>query len=203
MGWPKTSGESTAVSAISVAPRGRRRDSSRRGRGLHAAFATLALILMAPAGAVAADMPEFLRGSYTPSYNRWDGFYFGVQAGKTFGSADFNNSTRPMISYILSNTELENEVSNWTTLAKGSTGSQSYGGFIGYNFQWDEVVLGAELNYNHMSIGIGARDSLGPILVPGANLPDGSTVLYSITVTSAASVAIHDIITARARRLDL
>lgn len=199
MGWPKTSGESTAVSAISVAPRGRRRDSSRRGRGLHAAFATLALILTAPAGAVAADMPEFLRGSYTPSYNRWDGFYFGVQAGKTFGSADFNNSTRPMISYILSNTELENEVSNWTTLAKGSTGSQSYGGFIGYNFQWDEVVLGAELNYNHMSIGIGARDSLGPILVPGANLPDGSTVLYSITVTSAASVAIHDIITARAR----
>ncbi len=110
-----------------------RRDSSRRGRGLRAAFAALALILMAPAGAVAADMPEFLRGSYTPSYTRWDGFYFGAQAGETFASADFSNANQSMLSYILSNTELQDMVSSWTTLPKGSTGGQSYGGFVGYN----------------------------------------------------------------------
>ncbi|MGC1693954.1 MAG: outer membrane beta-barrel protein [Pseudolabrys sp.] len=156
-------------------------------------------LAMSAACARAADMPEFLRGSTAPSYTRWEGFYFGVQAGKTFGSADFGNADNSLVSDILANTELQGIVSNFTTLPKGSTGSASYGGFVGYNWQWADVVMGGELNYNHMSIGIGARDSLGPILVPGANLPDGSTVLYSVTVTSAASVSIHDIVTARAR----
>ena len=192
MGWPRTAVASGVASAVSGA-------SISRHRGLRAGLAALALILMAPAGAVAADMPEFLRGSYSPSSTRWDGFYVGGQAGKTFGTADFSNSTASMISYILANTELQPIVSDWTTLSKGSTGGPSFGGFIGYNYQWDDVVLGAELNYNHMSLATGQQGSIGPMLVPGANLPDGSTVLYSVTVTSAAAVTIHDIITARAR----
>jgi len=199
MGWPKTSDESIALSAISVAPRGHRRHSSRRGRGLHAAFTTLALILTVPAGAVAADMPEFLRGSYTPSYNRWDGVYFGAQAGKTFGSADFGNADNSLISYMLANTELQDIVTNFSTLPKGSTGSQSYGGFVGYNYQTGDVLLGAELNYNHMAIGIGAQDSTDPVLITSKNPPPGFTLVYNVSVTSAASVAIHDIVTARAR----
>jgi opacity protein-like surface antigen len=154
---------------------------------------------MAPAGAVAGDMPDFLRGSYTPTYTRWEGFYVGGQAGETFGSADFANATQSMLNYILSNTELQDKVSGWTTLPKGSTGAASYGGFIGYNYQWNDVVMGGELNYNHTSLKIGAVDTIGPLLVPGANLPDGSTVLYSVQVASAASVAINDIMTARLR----
>jgi outer membrane immunogenic protein len=198
MGWPRTAVASGAASAVSGAPQGRRQDSFHRGRGLRAGLAALALILMAPAGAIAADMPEFLRGSYSPSSTRWDGFYVGGQAGKTFGSADFGNATGPMVSYILANTELQSIVSDWTTLRKGSTGGQSFGGFIGYNYQWDDVVLGAELNYNHMSIVTGGQDTVGPILVPGA-AQSGGTVEYKVTVTSNASVAIHDIVTARAR----
>jgi outer membrane immunogenic protein len=175
------------------------RVSSRRMSDLRTGLAALALILAAPAGALAADMPEFLRGSYTPTYTRWEGFYFGAQGGETFGSANFGNATQSMVSYMLANTELQSIVSSWTTLPKGSSSGASFGGFIGYNWQWDDVVLGAELNYNHMSIGIGSKDSVGPILVPGANLPDGSTVLYNVTLTSSASVSIHDIVTARAR----
>jgi outer membrane immunogenic protein len=187
MGWPKTTVDSGAASAVSGASQGRRQDSFHRGQNLRAGLAALALILMAPAGAVAADMPEFLRGSYSPSSTRLDGFYVGGQAGKTFGSADFGNADNSLVSYMLANTELQSIVTNFTTLPKGSTGSQSYGGFIGYNYQWDDVVLGAELNYNHMSIRIGAQDSIGPILVPGASVPVGSTVLYSVIVTSGAS----------------
>ncbi|HEY1474921.1 MAG TPA: hypothetical protein VGF53_12655 [Pseudolabrys sp.] len=192
MVWPTTSGASGAASAISVAPRGRR-------RGLRAALATLALIVAAPAGALAADMPEFLRGSYSPAFTRWDGFYFGVQAGETFGSVDFGNSTRSMLNFILANTELQDKVSGWTTLPKGSTTSAAFGGFVGYNFQWDDVVLGGELNYNHMSINIGAQGSIGPIIVPGANQSDGSAVRYNVIVSSTASAAVHDIVTARTR----
>ena len=198
MGWPRTSAASGAPSAISGASHGRRRDLSRR-RGLRAGLAALALILMAPAGAVAADMPEFLRGSYSPSYTRWDGFYVGGQAGETFASADFSNANRSQLNYILSNTELQDKVSGWTTLPKGSTGGTSYGGFIGYNWQWNDVVLGAELNYNHIALKNGAQDTIGPLLVTGANLPDGSTVYYTVTVASAATVTINDIVTARAR----
>ncbi len=187
MGWLRTSVASGAPSAISGAPHSRHRDLSRRGRGLRAGLAALALILLAPAGAVAADMPEFLRGSYSPSSTRWDGFYFGAQAGETFASGDFGNANQSALNYILSNTELQNKVSGWTTLPKGSTGGASYGGFIGYNWQWSDVVLGAELNYNHMSLKNGAQDSIGPLIVTGANLPDGSTVYYTVTVASAAT----------------
>ena len=168
-------------------------------RGLSAGLAALTLILLAPAGAVAADMPELLRGSYSPSYTRWDGFYFGGQAGKTWGSADFGNADNSLVSYMLANTELQSIVTNFTTLPKGSTGSTSYGGFVGYNWQWDDVVLGGELNYNHMSIGIGAQDSTDPVLITSKNPPPGFTLVYNVSVTSGASVAIHDIVTARTR----
>lgn len=176
---------------------GRHRALSRRG--LRAGLAALTLILLAPAGAFAADMPEFLRGSYTPGYTRWDGFYAGGQAGKTWGSADFGNADNSLISYMLANTELQNIVTHFTTLPKGSTGSTSFGGFIGYNWQWDDVVAGGELNYNHTSIGIGAQDTTDPVLITSGNPPPGYTLVYNVSVTSAASVSIHDIMTARAR----
>ena len=102
-------------------------------------------LVMSAAYARAADMPEFLRGSTAPSYTRWEGFYFGVQAGKTFGSADFGNADNSLVSDILANTELQGIVSNFTTLPKGSTGSASYGGFVGYNWQWADVSRFATL----------------------------------------------------------
>ena len=176
---------------------GRHRSLFRRGLG--AGLAALTLILLAPAGAFAADMPEFLRGSYSPSYTRWDGFYVGGQAGKTWGSADFGNADNSLVSYMLANTELQSIVTNFTTLPKGSTGSTSYGAFAGYNWQWSDVVLGGELNYNHMSIGIGAQDSTDPVLITSKNPPPGFTLVYNVSVTSGASVAIHDIVTARTR----
>src|SRR5664279_1156651 len=119
-------------------------------------------------------LPDYsLRGSETepvgaPTYPRWDGFYFGAQAGRTFGSADFSNGSSSLISYILANSELQDTVSNWTTLPKSITASQSYGGFIGYNVQWGEVITGIELNYNHLALNASAQDSAGPLVVPGA-----------------------------------
>jgi opacity protein-like surface antigen len=104
-----------------------------------------------------------------------------------------------MVSYILANTELQPIVPDWTTLPKGSTGGASFGAFVGYNWQWSDLVMGAELNYNHLGLTTGQRDVIGPILVNGANQPDGSTVQYSVVETSSATVTIRDIVTARAR----
>ena len=179
-----------------------------RGRPA-AALALLAMLFSSTAYGADYSKPQplsdySLRGSdapvsRAPTFPSWEGFYFGGQFGRSFGSADFSNGTSSQISYILANTELQSLVSDWTTLPKGTSAAQSYGGFIGYNFQWGEVITGVELNYNHMNFRTGAADSVGPILVPGANLPDGSTVLYAVTVASTASVAVHDILTARAR----
>jgi outer membrane immunogenic protein len=175
-----------------------RQPTSGRASSLRVAIALCSLVMAASADhARAADWP--LRGSLTPTYTRWDGYYAGGQAGQSFASADFSNGSSSQINFILANTELQPIVSTWTTLPKGTTGGQSFGGFFGYNVQWENVIMGGELNYNHFSLHNGSESSVGPLLVPGANLPDGSTVLYSVTVASTASVSVTDILTARGR----
>ena len=169
-----------------------------RAPSLRIAIALCSLVVAASADrARAADWP--LRGSLTPSYTRWDGYYAGGQFGQSYASADFTNGSKSQINFILANTELQPIVSTWTTLPKGTTGGQSFGGFFGYNVQWENVIMGGELNYNHMSLNNGSEDLVGPIIVPGANLADGSTVQYAISVASSASLTVTDILTARGR----
>ena len=45
-----------------------------------------------------------------------------------------------------------------TTLAKSDTNGNSFGGFVGYNFQFEDAVLGFEVNYSRMSLNAGATD---------------------------------------------
>src|SRR5664280_1929760 len=169
MGWPRTAVASGAASAVSGA-------SNSRHQSLRAGLAALALILLAPAGAVAADMPEFLRGSYSPSYTRWDGFYVGVQGGQSSANVDFGNASASQINYILANSDLRADISSWATLPQVKTNSLSYGGFIGYNFQWGEVITGFELNYNHVAFNAAASDSLGPLKFAMQPQPDKTTI---------------------------
>lgn len=105
--------------------------AARRGRRI-ALIASM--LLAASAAAKAADMPEddtFLRGSYTedgpPGYVRWDGVSFGAHVGYSNMTTNF---------------------ANMTTTPQSTTNSTSYGGFLGYNWQWDSLVLGAEATYN-------------------------------------------------------
>jgi opacity protein-like surface antigen len=111
-----------------------------------------AMMLGVVTSARAADLP-FLRGGFTDGYSRpivnWQGVYAGAQG--SWGSvnsnlpgninrdmqASFDQSPPPGIRY------------NW-----GSTGiahkiNGGYGAFVGYNSQWDDVVIGIEGNYIH------------------------------------------------------
>ncbi|HXD46000.1 MAG TPA: outer membrane beta-barrel protein [Pseudolabrys sp.] len=88
--------------------------------------------------AAAADMPEtILRGGYSEpapeAYARWDGISLGAQFGWSNLSADFGS------------------VSSTTTLPKVSTNGGQFGGFIGYNAQWERLVLGVEGAYNRFN----------------------------------------------------
>jgi len=157
-----------------------------------------AVMFGAAAGAHAADMPDFLRGSSgapVPTVN-WRGFYVGGQYG--YGSSDenFNGSTSNMISSLLADTLIENEmgVSQWNLgLGKQSARSTGFGGFTGYNWQWDDVVLGLEASYLHGSFGGLASASESRF----DTLTDSN--VHSVTATSQSSIAISDMATFRAR----
>ena len=187
MGWPRTAVASGAASAVSDA-------SNSRHRGLRAGLAALALILMAPAGAIAADMPELLRGSYTPTYTRWEGFYFGGQAAYLSGGADFGNATQPLVAYILRNTFIEDTfgVSNWTTLGRRDANSTGFGAFIGYNAQWDDVVLGLEANYTKTNWMASSSDSISRHM-------DSGVTRYAATVDASSSIKLIDYTSIRGR----
>src|SRR5262245_44929277 len=108
--------------------------------------------------ALAADYGEpVLRGTQSyyvpgnPAYFRWDGFYFGGQVGWT-----------------VSNVKLSDQLG-------GSANGASYGAFTGFNAQWENAVLGVELNYNHLSVGSAPQPGVGSLGTTSASITDFGT----------------------------
>lgn len=164
-------------------------------------FLLAAVMAVTAAGAQAADMPDFLRGSLpggpSPVVN-WQGFYIGGQAG--YGSSDenFNGSTSTMTSALLADTLIEQamQVSQWNLgLGKESRRSSGYGAFAGYNWQWDDVVLGLEGSYLHGTFGGSATASEARSSLTA--LADGR--IHDVTATSSAAISISDMATFRGR----
>lgn len=153
-------------------------------------------------GAQAADLPDLpvLRGAFTDGLTtsrvNWQGFYVGAQVG--YGSSDenFNGSTSNMIAALISDTVLqEMNVSQWNLgLGKNSTRTSAIGGFVGYNSQWEDVVIGIEASYLHGKFGGSATASQGPLV---SQLSDG--FFHAVTATSQAAISISDLATFRAR----
>lgn len=153
--------------------------------------------------AQAADMPglPILRGAFTDglttSRPNWQGFYVGGQAG--YGSSDenFSGSNSTMLAALLDHNVIqEMDVANWNLgLGKASHRSGGYGAFVGYNGQWDDVVLGLEVSYLHGTFG--GSSSAFKELVSGSALSDGN--FHDVAVTSSASISIKDMATFRGR----
>ncbi len=84
-------------------------------------------------------------------------------------------------------TTLENEdpPSEWQVLGKGSNTGRSFGGFIGYNWELDSVVVGIDAAYNYTD-GITTRGSgnLGPGRI--VTTSDGNTWTVDIRGRSSA-----------------
>jgi len=166
-------------------------------------FLLLAVVMSGTVSwAQAADMPDFLRGSLTSGYTpivNWRGFYIGGQgawasSAQTFTGSTFDSGVFPRT--ISGN--VIGEIAGITapipigTTWKGSTG---YGAFAGYNWQWDETVLGAEMSYLHGSFG-GSISAARQFFSPAA-LSDG--LFHDPKVTSTSAIAITDYATFRAR----
>jgi outer membrane immunogenic protein len=149
--------------------------------------------------AAAADLP-ILRGSSgyemgSPSYYNWSGVYVGGQGSYSAAGSDFSKGTSDLVGYILRNTTLENEahVSNWTTLPRAGATASGYGGFVGYNAQMEDVVVGIELNYTRTKLGASGTDSIGR----SYQTSDG--YFYDVDVSGTASIQLKDAASLRVR----
>jgi opacity protein-like surface antigen len=119
-------------------------------------FLLVAVMCGAANIAEAADMPDlpFLRGGLTDglisSKVNWQGYYIGGQA--SYGSntskvsptanSDLQATYNPPagVDYV------------WLQLPNAHSNTTGFGGFFGYNSQWDDVVVGIEANYIHDGI---------------------------------------------------
>ena len=164
-------------------------------------FLVAAMVLGAVSSAQAADMPDFLRGGFTDGLSHtttnWQGFYVGGQAG--YGSSDenLNGSTNNMVQALIANNVIQQMgVGDWNlNLGKQSARTSAYGGFAGYNWQWDDVVLGMEASYLHGNFGGTASATQGPLI--GGPLTDGN--YHAVTVKSTSGIAVSDLATFRGR----
>src|ERR1043165_4228904 len=120
----------------------------------------------------AADMPDFLRGSSTviaaPGGPRWDGFYIGGHVGWSVPGVDFTND-RP---YLDAAARLGGAASVTSTpLGNNDTTAMHFGGFVGYQQQWDGAVIGVEGTYNWLDKSVTATNTLsGSFGAPTDNL---------------------------------
>jgi opacity protein-like surface antigen len=113
-------------------------------------FLLAAIAFGAVSGAHAADLP-FLRGGFTDGYSRapvaWQGFYVGGQ-----GSWGSQKSAVPGVGDMQATFVTPPGVSPYafgTPLNTVNSLHGGYGGFFGYNAQFEDVVFGVEGNYIH------------------------------------------------------
>src|SRR5260370_22131010 len=103
-----------------------------------------------------------------------------------------------MIAALMANPTIEAEmqVSQWNLgLGKESARTSGFGGFAGYNSQWDDVVVGVEASYLHGKFG--GSSTASQSLVSPAALSDG--FFHSVKATSSSAITAKDMATLRVR----
>jgi outer membrane immunogenic protein len=155
------------------------------------------LVLAFPVVAAAADL-DVLRGAFPvgpATFANWSGFYAGGQFGLSDGTGDFRHATQPLIAFNLRQTTLEDVIapSQWQVLNKETSRAESFGGFVGYNTQWQNLILGVEANYSHSPMTITASETpISRIVVAGSNT-------YLVNLQGSGSISITDYGSLRAR----
>jgi outer membrane immunogenic protein len=134
-------------------------------------IAAVATTCLAASATHAADLDLGpLRGTGYNSYGSdlstvadWSGVYVGGFGG--YGQSNFENKGggRDLLAREYRNTTIENEfnISNLLQLKSKDARDTAFGGFIGYNFQLDEAVLGIEADYTQTELRGTSTDEIG------------------------------------------
>jgi len=157
-----------------------------------------AVVLGLARPALAQDF-DILRGSETvgpAAFTNWSGVYAGGQVSYSDLNADFSKATTPLVAQSLIELVLESDdhPSQWPVLGKGNTDAVGYGGFVGYNSQWQNLILGVEGNYTHSPATVVATQS--PIL---DRVVSAGGLGYSVNLLGTGSLTVNDYVSLRAR----
>ena len=174
-------------------------------------FVVAAFMTAMAQAANAADLPDLtdlpiLRGPVREGLSRtnrnWDGYYVGGQIGYVASAFDFSNASYSDTSFMLRNSVLQAPVSRIQVFGKNDIQSTSFGGFAGRNWQWEDVVLGVEANYNHMSKTFSSTsNSIGRAIVnpAGEFVPANHVYTHNVNLAGSARMEIQDVMTFRTR----
>jgi outer membrane immunogenic protein len=167
-----------------------------KGRQMRWVVCVLMVLGFAPQ-AFAQDF-DALRGSEPvgpATFTNWTGFYIGGDWGYTNDATDFSNATNSLVAYSLRNTTLEqvDDPSSWSVLGNASTTTTTPSGFVGYNSQWQDLILGLEADYAYASTSTTATTSpISREVSAGGNA-------YDVTVEGSATLHLIDYASLRAR----
>lgn len=140
-----------------------------------------------------------LRGSIAPQPYQdnapWDGFYVGGLGGYSSGDFKSRSGAYSAIAPQVRGTALDAAANLRQDLAPIARNARagSYGGFVGYNTTWEDVVLGLELDYQRTDL------TTNSSLTTGRQVIDAQNVLHNYTATSQIGTSITDIATLRGR----
>jgi opacity protein-like surface antigen len=156
-----------------------------------------ALLAFAFAPSAFADDLSWLNGPRTavPVVNGWAGFYVGGQVSYSSAGGDFSNTTQAPLAFALRELALEAQAapSNWQVLGQANHSAAGFGGFIGYNTQYEKLILGVEANYDQANLSLTAPNS------PISRRVSVSGTPYDVTVTGSGNLTDLDFATLRAR----
>lgn len=112
--------------------------------------------------ASAADMPDLLRGSSTvitaPGGTRWDGFYIGGHVGASVPGIDFTNNTGSVAAVLDGTVPIRSR--SVSPLGNQDSTATHFGGFAGYQQQWDGAVVGVEGTYNWIGKSVSSANTI-------------------------------------------
>jgi outer membrane immunogenic protein len=130
-----------------------------------------------------------------PVVGGWAGIYLGGQVSFSGNSGDFTNTTQGPVAYVLRDTTLEAEVapSGWPVLGQANHSAAGFGGFVGYNTQYERLVLGVEANYDQANLSLNAPNS------PIARMTSAGGNTYSVGISGTGTMTDLDFATLRGR----
>jgi outer membrane immunogenic protein len=159
-------------------------------------------------GAQAADLPDLpvLRGSLpgglSNTSRNWDGWYAGGQVGYSSANMDFSHSVKSLTNFMERNSVLQDPLAQWSLLSNNHAQTTGFGGFVGRNWQWEDLVFSVEANYNYMnSLQSSSTNGMTRLIVnpSGENPPDGHTHTYVTTLSGTGALEVKDVVTMRGR----
>ena len=169
------------------------------------------LLIAMACPALAADYDDsWLRGSQVIGtappppprlYRIWAGVYGGAQVGEDFHGVDYHNLPGPLIASATRQDAMLNVLSSalggMSTLPTYNTKGPSYGGFLGYNWQIDDMVFGFELNANRASLNTAAISLVTRNYI--VTTPNGITARVTANVNSTGTADMSTYGTLRGR----